>query len=83
MRDIRGVTPEIAAHVLYEADYPGGCRAGSFVSSLIEAIVYADDSNKALLSMAFPGYVRAVRALQHREDGVATLQRIAADGRQS
>jgi len=74
------ITPEIAAHVLYECyDSPKtAMKAGSFIRSLIAVIGKADTVNKLKLGLGFPGYVQAVDIIQNQADGVRYLESIAA-----
>lgn len=69
-------TPKQAAHVLF-AFGSGGYRAGSFTSTLIEAIRRADPQNRAKLALGFPGYVTAVTWAIDDPLGIDRLRRVA------
>jgi len=74
------VTTEEARHVLHFFGVAGGIEPGSFTAALLSAISKADSSNRAKLSQAFPGYVRAMSAAQNFSGGIEGLQAVAREG---
>lgn len=69
------LTREIAAHVLYV--FSGtGYAPGSFIRSLIDALVKADPGNRALVALGHPGYAEAVRLASSTPDGMKYLQAV-------
>ncbi|GHH87916.1 hypothetical protein [Streptomyces capitiformicae] len=69
---------EIAAHVLSHFGHPGGYPAGDWTESLISLIDRADMTHRARLLDAFPDYGAAITLAKYDENGIATLQAIAA-----
>ena len=56
---------KVETHVLHFFGFTEGTyRAGSFIRSLIDAIMRADTPNTVKLYLGFPEYVDAVRAYQ-------------------
>jgi hypothetical protein len=70
------IPPDVAAHVLFHYGRPGGYQAGSFTTSLLNAMGTADPSNLDKLAAGFPDYVAAVTAIQYDPQGVERLQNI-------
>lgn len=68
---------EGARAVLVETGYVQSGRPGGFVRALIEALMNADATNRALLSAGFPALAGAVVLYKDHADGVAILQRLA------
>jgi len=72
------IPPDVAAHVLFHYGLDGGYQAGSFTTSLLNAMGTADPSNLNKLAAGFPEYVAAVTAIQYDPAGVERLQNLAA-----
>ncbi len=72
------ITSEVAAHVLSHFGRPGGYPAGDWTESLISLIDRADMTHRARLLGAFPDYGAAITLAKYDENGIATLQAIAA-----
>lgn len=68
-----------AAVVLHWAGQPGGYPPGSFVGKLLDAFGAADPENFALLTSAYPNLGGAMGIYKQMTDGIAVLQRMAAD----
>jgi hypothetical protein len=73
----QNITPTIANQVLWHSGN-GGYEPGSFVNKLIGTIANADDLNRGLLGLGFPGYVQAVNLIERSRDGVDYLKEIDA-----
>lgn len=67
-------TSEAARHVLAFFGQPGGYQAGGFITALLEAIMKADQTNRAKLALGFPKYVEAVMLAVDYPGGIALLQ---------
>ena len=74
---LQHVSAQEAVHVLYQFGAKGGYESGSFVSHLLSTIGVADQSNRAKLSLGFPGYVTAMNFAQNDPKGIEKLQEIA------
>lgn len=78
LRDLLAdVDQTTAAHVAWFYRASLGYRPGSFIEKLITAIAGADLTNRALLSLSFPGYVAAVTAASDYPGGLDELALIA------
>nr|WP_062336115.1 hypothetical protein [Herbidospora sakaeratensis] len=73
---INDVTPEIAAHVLFQFGHVG-LPASGWRATLLLAIAKADVHNRELLARGYPGYVFAFELAQGRPDGIVLLREIA------
>jgi hypothetical protein len=71
------ITPTIANQVLWHYGR-GGYEPGSFVATLILTIAKADDLNRGLLALGFPGYVQAVNLIERTPSGADYLTEVAA-----
>jgi hypothetical protein len=69
----------VAAHVLAHFNEPGGMKAGSFTTRLIDAIAAADHPNQTKLAQVYPDYVAAVQCFHNDFDGVEHLYAIATN----
>ncbi|NUP35959.1 MAG: hypothetical protein HOY76_02785 [Streptomyces sp.] len=72
------ISREVAAHVLSHFGRPGGYPAGDWTESLISLIDRADMTHRARLFGAFPDYGAAIILAKYDENGIATLQAMAA-----
>lgn len=72
------ISREVAAHVLSHFGRPGGYPAGDWTESLISLIDRADMTHRARLLDAFPDYGAAITLAKYDENGIDTLQAIAA-----
>lgn len=72
-----------AAHVLFAFDFEReGMEPGTFFKLLIQAIQYADLSNRTRLARLWPNYVSAVSMAQYDADGIQTLKEIVHEWRE-
>lgn len=69
------ITPTIAAHVLHSYG-EGGYQAGSFTTTLIQALKLATTDNFAKLATVYPGYAAAVHHAANSLTGIASLHSI-------
>ncbi|TXS22438.1 hypothetical protein EAO70_06145, partial [Streptomyces sp. adm13(2018)] len=70
--------PTTARYVLHAFGASGGWRPGNFTESLISLIARADHDNAARLATIYPAEAAAVRIAKYDENGIATLQALAA-----
>ena len=78
--DTTAITREVAAHVLSHFGREGGYPAGDWTESLISLIDRADFTNRAKLAQPYPDYSAAINLAKYDDNGIDTLQRIAAGG---
>ena len=73
------ITQRDAAHVLHVlgSGEVYAIEPGSFMKSLIETALLADDSNKERLERGFEGLVSAVRAYKELPKGLDVLRELA------
>jgi hypothetical protein len=74
------IPAETARHVLWHMGATGGSQSGTFTQALLHAIVTADRTNRAALARIFPAQVAALELATRDENGITTLQNIAAGG---
>jgi hypothetical protein len=72
------IPPTIARYVLHAFGAAGGWRPGNFTENLISLISRADRDHAAKLASIYPAEAAAVHIAKYHEDGIATLQAIAA-----
>lgn len=74
------IPSSIARHVLWHFGADGGGQPGTFTQHLLHAISAADHENFEWLRTVYPAEVAAVGMATRDENGIATLQKIAAGG---
>ncbi|MFF0277509.1 hypothetical protein [Streptomyces sp. NPDC004330] len=72
------ITRQTARHVLWIFGYPQGLQPGNFSAKLLDAMAFAPSSQLDLLGRGYPEEVAAIRLAKYDENGIATLQAIAA-----
>lgn len=72
------IPPTTARYVLHAFGVAGGWQPGTYTEHLISLIARADRDNAAKLATIYPAEAAAVRLAKYEQNGIATLQAIAA-----
>jgi hypothetical protein len=72
------IPPTTARYVLHSFGADGGWGPGNFIKDLISLIARADRDNAVKLATIYPAEAAAVRIAKYDENGIATLQALAA-----